>query len=73
MTGSACEPCVVRKQAVDNVADEAYHFPVGPFVATPDVISLPDASSFDHGHQGVAMIGNVQPVPDIGAIPVDRQ
>src|SRR5689334_18274473 len=64
---------VAAEGAVDGVADHAYDVAVVALVAAADIVGLADAAALDHGHQRVAVIRDVQPIPDVRAVAIDRQ
>ena len=58
---------------VERVADQADDVAVVAFVAAADIIGFPNAAPLDHGHQRITMVGDVQPVTDVGPVAIDRQ
>src|SRR6185312_1648873 len=58
---------------VDDIADQADDVAIVALISTPDIVGLADTAPLDHLHQRRAMIGNVEPVADVGAVAIDRQ
>src|ERR1700688_846192 len=67
------ETWIGGESMVEHVANQADDVTVVAFVAAADVIGFPNAAPLDHGHQRITMVGDVQPVTDVGAVAIDRQ
>src|SRR5439155_3434299 len=61
------------ESVVEHVADQADDVTVVAFIAAADVIGFPNAAPLDHRHQRITMVGDVQPVTNVGAVAIDRQ
>ena len=54
-------------------ADQAHDVDVAHLVVTADVVHLTDAPAADHKVDGLAVVGDIQPVAHVQSLPVHRQ
>ena len=57
---------------VKEVADLPGEIDVGPLIAPPDDVALPDLAPSQDGHDARTVILDIKPIPDVGSVTVDR-
>ena len=63
----------IRMQFIKNSANASDNFQIGLFAVASDVIALTHTPGLQHGAQGHAMVGHIQPVADVLPVTIDGQ
>ena len=69
----AAPPFIPGGKFVDRATDCLDDFQIGAFAVATDVVDLTHPSPLEHEPDCAAVVGHIQPVPDLPAVAVDRQ